>query len=171
MQHDKTAENGMKTILRRRFINKLWLLLGTLACFEFSWLGISTFKSHHKRQQEADTELFVTAGDMKNFSPNTVTAIPHGQFYIASLEDGGFLAISKKCTHLGCAVPWDESQQKFICPCHGSVFNLVGEVLSAPAPRPLDVFPLRIENGVIKVNISKPQKRDSFLDSQVTRLS
>lgn len=171
MQHDKMAEKGGKATGRRRFINKFWVLLGGLACFELSWLWISTLKSHHKRQRKTDAENFVTAGDMKSFMPNTVTAIPQGQFYITCLEDGGFLAISRKCTHLGCAVPWDESQQKFVCPCHGSVFNLAGEVLSAPAPRPLDFFPLRIENGVVKVDISRPQKRERFFDSQVTRLS
>jgi cytochrome b6-f complex iron-sulfur subunit len=80
------------------------------------------------------------------------------------------LALSRICTHLGCSVPWDEEKKKFVCPCHGSTFNMTGEVLTAPAPRPLDTYPVRIENGIVKVDISEPQKRQRFDPSQVTKL-
>jgi cytochrome b6-f complex iron-sulfur subunit len=45
-----------------------------------------------------------------------------------------------------------------------------GEVLTAPAPRPLDTYPVRIENGIVKVDISAAQKRERFEPSQATRL-
>ena len=38
--------------------------------------------------------------------------------------DGGFLALSSRCTHLGCSVPWDEKARTFPCPCHASTFDL-----------------------------------------------
>ena len=155
---------------RRTFMNRLWALLGFLALAEFSWLGLSTFRARRKRQQVGKKDTIIIAGSMDNFKPNTVTAIPQGLFYLACLKDGSFLAMSRTCTHLGCSVPWDEEQHKFICPCHGSTFSLTGEVLTAPAPRPLDTFPVRIENRIIKVNISKPLKRDHFEPSQTTRI-
>ena len=102
--------------------------------------------------------------------PETVTAIPSGQFYLACLADGSLLALSRICTHLGCSVPWDEEKNQFVCPCHGSTFNLTGDVLTAPAPRPLDTYPVRIENGIVKVDISVPQIRDHFEPGQATRL-
>lgn len=167
----KTEKNAPQKSSRRVFLNRIWTLLGGLACLEFGWLTISTFSSHQKRQQEEEQETIIVAGKMENFQPNTVTTISQGQFYLACLEDGSLLAISRTCTHLGCSVPWDEEQHKFICPCHGSTFNLRGEVLSAPAPRPLDIFPVRIENRIVKVNISRPQRRDHFARTQATRLS
>lgn len=155
---------------RRSFLNRIWALLGALALVEFSWLGISTFSSRQKRKPAGNEERIIVAGNMDSFKPNTVTAIPQGQFYLACLEDGSFLAMSRICTHLGCSVPWDEEQQKFICPCHGSTFSITGEVLTAPAPRPLDTFQVRIENRILKVNISQSRKRDHFEPSQAARL-
>jgi len=170
MNHSK-EQNSPEKISRRTFLNRLWAILGTLAVVEFGWLGVSTLRSRQKRKQDNKADTIIVVGSMDNFKPNTVTAIPQGQFYLACLDDGSFLAMSRTCTHLGCAVPWDQEQHKFICPCHGSSFSLTGEVLTAPAPRPLDIFPVRIENRIIKVNISQPQKRDRFEPAQATRLS
>lgn len=55
------------------------------------------------------------------------------------------------CPHLGCIYNWDGHAQKFICPCHGSIFNLTGKVLAGPAPRPLDTLPWMIKKGKLYV--------------------
>ena len=55
------------------------------------------------------------------------------------------MAFSPRCTHLGCAYHWDSTKRMFICPCHGSLFSVTGEVISGPAPRPLDRFVTRID--------------------------
>ena len=91
-------------------------------------------------------------GRPTRFAPGSVTAFPAGKFYLVRLADGGFLALHRQCTHLGCSVPWDEASGRFACPCHASVFDLRGDVLAPPAPRPLDLFAVRIENGIVKVD-------------------
>jgi len=58
---------------------------------------------------------------------------------------------SPMCTHLGCGYRWDGEEKKFKCPCHGSVFDIDGQVLAGPAPRPLDRLPSKIENGRLLV--------------------
>ncbi|HEY9624750.1 MAG TPA: cytochrome b6-f complex iron-sulfur subunit [Crinalium sp.] len=42
--------------------------------------------------------------------------------------------INAVCTHLGCVVPWNNSENKFICPCHGSQYDSTGKVVRGPAP-------------------------------------
>ncbi len=42
--------------------------------------------------------------------------------------------INAVCTHLGCVVPWNASENKFMCPCHGSQYNEEGKVVRGPAP-------------------------------------
>ena len=48
-----------------------------------------------------------------------------------SLAEYGINAV---CTHLGCVVPWNASENKFMCPCHGSQYNSEGKVVRGPAP-------------------------------------
>ena len=43
-------------------------------------------------------------------------------------------ALNAVCTHLGCVVPWNKAENKFMCPCHGSQYNKEGKVVRGPAP-------------------------------------
>jgi cytochrome b6-f complex iron-sulfur subunit len=110
----------------------------------------------------------VIAGRVDEFQPGTVSHVQKGRFYISRLEDGGFLALWHRCTHLGCTVPWRDGEDRFLCPCHSSIFTPVGEVISGPAPRPLDLFPLEIVDGDIVVDTGRPIQRDRFDPSQAT---
>lgn len=151
---------------RRRFLKTLWGFLATIAFVEFIWVGLSFFKPQKKAKAASSESLFV-AGIVDDFAPGSVTAFARGRFYLSRLEDGGFLALSRKCTHLGCTVPWVKEENLFKCPCHSSVFDITGEVVKSPAPRPLDLHPVIIENMVIKVETGKIIRRDSFEPSQV----
>ncbi len=144
---------------RRKLLNRLWAILGFAALVEAGWLGTSILGLRKSGRAGTDKDNFITAGVVKDFPLNSVTAVPEGQFYLTRQEDGSFLALSRTCTHLGCSVPWDKDSQKFICPCHGSTFDIGGEVLTPPATRALESYPLRIENGIIRVNISRSDKR------------
>ncbi len=55
------------------------------------------------------------------------------------------------CPHLGCRYNWHPNKHEFICPCHGSIYSITGEVLGGPAPRPLDTLPWKLEKGEIYV--------------------
>ena len=155
---------------RRSFLNKLWIGLGLVALAEVVAVVFAFLRSNKYKAREADSNAMVTAGAVDTFEANAVTAFVRGRFYLARLEDGGFLALSRKCTHLGCTVPWDEKEMKFACPCHGSAFDITGSVINPPAPRPLDIYPIFIENNVVKVDTSKPIKRSEFRTEQVTYL-
>lgn len=55
------------------------------------------------------------------------------------------------CTHLGCPYRFDEGRGEFLCPCHNAVFDMEGNVLSGPPPRPLDRYETKIEAGKLWV--------------------
>jgi menaquinol-cytochrome c reductase iron-sulfur subunit len=67
--------------------------------------------------------------------------------WVVKRTDGGLAAFGPQCTHLGCAYHWDEGRQQFLCPCHSSLFRIDGSVVSGPAPRPLDRYETKVENG------------------------
>ena len=62
-----------------------------------------------------------------------------------------FIALSSRCMHLGCPVRYVSAAQRFICPCHGGVYDFRGIVAGGPPVRPLDRFYTRLNNGVVEV--------------------
>ena len=58
----------------------------------------------------------------------------------------GLFAISSICTHLGCNVRWEEENNGFECPCHGSSFDKNGKNTSGPAPKPLRWLQLTVDS-------------------------
>jgi Rieske Fe-S protein len=60
-------------------------------------------------------------------------------------------ALSNMCTHLSCRVTWKEDEQIYFCPCHDGLFDLVGDVVSGPPPRPLDEYPTKVEDGTLYI--------------------
>jgi quinol---cytochrome c reductase iron-sulfur subunit, bacillus type len=66
-------------------------------------------------------------------------------------KPGGFVAISTRCAHLGCPVRWVVPAERFVCPCHGGVYDFQGKVVGGPPPRPLDRFATRVRNGQVQL--------------------
>jgi len=157
-----------ESISRRAFLNRAWALIGTLAVAELVVLLVHFFKPRKPRPETAAQDKIVVAGPVDRFEPGTVTAFVRGKFYLARLEDGGFLALSRTCTHLSCTVPWVAAESRFICPCHASEFDIRGDVINPPAPRALDLYAVKIENNVLRVDTANPIRRSEFTPDQAT---
>lgn len=53
-------------------------------------------------------------------------------------DEAGLLhAVDPACSHIKCTVAWNGAERSWDCPCHGSRFSVDGEVLTAPARKPL----------------------------------
>ncbi len=141
--------------------------MGIVALSEFALLVTAYLRPSKTGVKSGDAETIIEAGPVAKFPLDSVTAFIRGKFYLSRLEDGGFLALSRKCTHLGCTVPWLDKEKRFACPCHASAFDIKGEVVNPPAPRPLDLYRLFIENNIVKVDTGKRIKRSGFRAEQV----
>jgi menaquinol-cytochrome c reductase iron-sulfur subunit len=62
-----------------------------------------------------------------------------------------YIAMSTRCTHLGCPVRYVQASARFICPCHGGVYGADGAVVGGPPVRPLDRFETKVEGGRVLV--------------------
>ncbi|MBK8048684.1 MAG: Rieske (2Fe-2S) protein [Anaerolineales bacterium] len=153
----------MKTMTRRDLLKTTWAAFGVLAAAE---LGGFSFAYMQPRLAEGAFGSIVVAGAVDDFPPGSMTHISNGRFYLARLEDGGFLALYQRCTHLGCTVAWETDKTAFVCPCHNSRFDQDGQVHNPPAPRPLDLFPVTIEGGAVRVDTSRPLQREQVDLSQ-----
>jgi menaquinol-cytochrome c reductase iron-sulfur subunit len=67
--------------------------------------------------------------------------------WLVRKPDGSVVAFAPNCPHLGCGYRWFPVDRRFKCPCHVSIFDIDGKVLSGPAPRPLDTLEARVEDG------------------------
>jgi cytochrome b6-f complex iron-sulfur subunit len=151
-------------LTRRELIGIAW---GVSLVGLFGQAGAALFKFFEPRITPGGFGGEVVAGNLEEFQPGTVNYVPKGRFYIVRREDGGVLALWQRCPHLGCTVPWREGENQFNCPCHSSFFNREGEVTGGPAPRPMDLFPVSLEEGNLVVDTSRPIPRQGFDESQV----
>jgi nitrite reductase/ring-hydroxylating ferredoxin subunit len=62
-----------------------------------------------------------------------------------------YIAISTRCMHAGCPVRFIEASQRFVCPCHGGVYDFLGKRTGGPPVRPLDRFYTRSRNGRLEI--------------------
>lgn len=158
-QHDKLS--------RRGFIRYLWIGLISISILEFISVVIVFLTSGERKSSVKKKTGLKTLAMVQDIQKGSVTAFRSDRLYLVRMADGGLLALSLQCTHLGCAVTWNKDTGQFDCPCHASSFSMDGEVVSPPAPRALDTYPIYIEGGQVKVDLSKPSKRNSFNKSQL----
>lgn len=69
--------------------------------------------------------------------------------FLSLQSDGSFWAVGAMCTHLGCTVK--PGSRFFICPCHGSTFDLEGNVVRGPAQKPLNRYKVEAKPGRIEI--------------------
>jgi cytochrome b6-f complex iron-sulfur subunit len=159
-----TTQTDTSKITRRKFLQLGAGALGLLALFE---MGGASLAFLAPRKIEGEFGGVVKAGDVDSFPTGSVTEFPDGRFFLIRADDGGFLAVYRRCTHLGCSVSWEADKNQFVCPCHASHFDLYGSVENPPAPRALDTFAIEIEDGQVTVDTAKPQTRDEFEANQM----
>jgi cytochrome b6-f complex iron-sulfur subunit len=164
----QTEEKKYEDPGRRDFISKIWGILGLVASAEAVFFTFSMLRQGKKFQKENPGSSIKVAGSVDDFKTNSVTADRINKYFLVRKEDGGFLALSLTCSHLGCSVLWDDAKNQFICPCHSSAFDMLGNVINSPALRALDYYPVIIESGKVKIDLGNKSRRKKFEKNQVS---
>ena len=158
-----------ETVSRRRFMTGSAHTAGAIAVTAFTLPSLAFAFGPVFEKTEAHWEPVGVAGDFPDdtYIPRTLT-ISRGigevgkttvyvRKYNAQLDNevkdeyNDFVAISTRCMHLGCPVRYVEASERFICPCHGGVYDIEGKVSGGPPVRPLDRFYTRVRNGNVEV--------------------
>jgi 3-phenylpropionate/trans-cinnamate dioxygenase ferredoxin subunit len=90
--------------------------------------------------------------------PGSMKLVPAGSITVGVYNCGGSLyAIEDRCSHDDgplCEGDWDRDECTVVCPRHGSNFDLTsGRPLSLPAYEPVATFPVRVEDGIVKLEV------------------
>ena len=83
-------------------------------------------------------------------------AVTSEEHHVFVLPQKNNQVLSTICPHAGCEVAWEQSTNRFACPCHESFFAADGSRLSGPAPRGLDQLPSRVQDGKLQVQYRVP---------------
>jgi len=153
---------------RREFLKTAWKILGLVAATELVFLTFNLLRPGKDQKKSKTATNLKIIGNVEDFLPGSVTPDRVNKVYMVRQKDGGFLALSLICSHLGCSVLWNEEKKQFICPCHSSAFDRLGNVINSPAPRALDYYPVTIEGGKVKIDTGQKIKRKKFDKNQVT---
>ena len=137
----------MSDTSRRDFLRNGWKVGGAL-------LGAAALYTGYEALRPLTTGAGgakITVGDVANFPVGSSTYVPAGRLYVVN-ADNHLFALSQKCPHLGCRVPFCESSGRFECPCHGSIYDLAGEYIRGPSPRGMDRYDLTLDGNNVVVN-------------------
>jgi len=139
---DPHADKKELPLSRREAINLAWL--ASLGFFLVP-VGGATLLFAYPRFKEGEFGGTFEIGEVSALPElgQTPVANTAGKFWLSRTEDG-VRALYKVCTHLGCIYNWQDVEDKFICPCHGSQFQKDGVYIRGPAPRSLDRFVMQI---------------------------
>jgi 3-phenylpropionate/trans-cinnamate dioxygenase ferredoxin subunit len=91
--------------------------------------------------------------------PGAMKLVPNGQFDQVGVYNcaGALRAIEDRCSHDDgplCEGDWEPDACVVTCPRHGARFDLeTGRPLSLPAFQPVAVFPVRVEDGIVQVDL------------------
>lgn len=161
-------------LTRREFLFYIWGASMALFTAEFAglfvWFALPRFK-----EGEFGGKFAVSIDELpaKNAEP---VAFSEGRFWLVNLDTNesnermyqaedepspiiGVAAVYKVCTHLGCIYAWNQANERFECPCHGSKYRLDGRRIEDPAPRTLDRFEIEAvdaEGAVLATSGSDP---------------
>ncbi len=124
-------------------------LVATIAAFLYP---VVRFVLPPKKSSVAeDSVVAAKAGEL---APNSAKVFKFGTApaVLVNTPDGTLTALSAVCTHLTCTVRFDGETGTLFCPCHNGRFDLGGNVLSGPPPRPLETFVVTVSGPDIVVS-------------------
>ena len=152
-----------KKIARRGFLRNATLGAVLVILAEFGFGFVRFFWPN--KTGAFGKALTVAAGNIPAVDGPPFAYTP-GKFFLVHTKDG-LMALYWKCPHLGCTVPWVQSENQFHCPCHGSLYNYEGERTGGPAPRPMDYMAVSIApSGDVVVDTGDIRERSAYDPSQ-----
>ncbi len=135
---------------RRKWIN-LFLgssILGTVSSFLYPVIRYLI----PPRQAQAQARR-VFAAQASELAPNSAKLFRFGSApaLLIRTAEGELRAYSAICTHLTCTVHYEEETGTLLCPCHNGRFDLAGNVISGPPPRPLEAYEVEVRANEVFV--------------------
>ena len=136
---------------RKEFLKRCLALTAGAACMDLMLAGCASLP--YVEYAMDDRHAVVKKADFagKGFVLLDVETLP-APVYVRQVEADDYAAVLLRCTHRGCTV--QPAGDVLECPCHGSRYNTVGEVVKGPAPRNLRPYPVTTDAEHVRIALS-----------------
>ncbi len=141
-EHDKDESSLPESSERRDFLTRI----GVGACAAAALGSGLVTLDFLKPKVLFEPPTMFRAGNPADYPEGTVRFNREQRTYVIGATDGVY-ALSAVCTHLGCITRYLSDENVIACPCHGSRFDLEGNVVHGPAPRPLQWLEVKTDNS------------------------
>lgn len=154
----------MEEISRRQWLSKMCGLLSAIiaALLGIPLLGLALGTMFQRRKN-----LWVKVGPVSEVKKGEPTKFVYsflkedaylqkterGTVYVITHDGKNFKVFSNICTHAGCGVRWEKQMNAFLCPCHNGRFDINGQVIAGPPPKPLEEIEHKVEGGSIYIKV------------------
>lgn len=129
---------------RRDFLTNVFKFFSLLWSVGIVW-GVLAF-IRGPRERKTPVLPYILLDDI-SVGESKLLKTREGPVLLIRLDREKFVALSSICTHKKCFLKWNKEKKVILCPCHDGVFNISGNVITGPPPRPLPRF-----NTVVRGN-------------------
>ena len=141
----------MTSMRRREFVQKLPMVAGGLLAGASVLTTSACAGVRHLAPRGTPSRLVIAASDVVEGGVLVQRPDMEWPVFLHREEAGDHVAVLARCTHLGCQP--DPVGDRLVCPCHGSEFDLLANVLQGPAERPLTRYPVAVEGSDLVVTL------------------
>ena len=138
---------------RRRLLG--WLSRGFLSLWAVGLAWVVTGFLKPPRSRESLGQGVIKVGPESGLLPGQAQLVRHGSepVFVVRTVAGALIGVSAVCTHLHCVLDFDRGSGQLTCPCHEGSFDLSGNVLTGPPPRPLRTYRVETRLGQIYLHL------------------
>ena len=153
MDESDPTGGGAAGHTRRRLLG--WLSRGFLSLWAvgLAWMVAGFLKP--PRSRDSLGQGVIKVGPEASLLPGQAQLVRHGSdpVFVVRTVAGELIGVSAVCTHLHCVLDFDRGKSRLACPCHEGSFDLSGNVLTGPPPRPLRTYRVETRLGQIYLHL------------------
>jgi len=152
-QSQMAAASTEDSVNRRSFFEKLFKIV--MGLWGLSFLGI-VFSYIRPPREAASEEKVKRVGPLSEIPVGSAQFVADRRepLWVIRPANEELIALPATCTHLRCILQWDKDSGRLVCPCHAGAFDLNGNVVAGPPPRPLQSLRVETRGGIVYVSLS-----------------
>lgn len=139
---------------RRSFLRRLFQTV--MGLWGVAFIGVVISYIRPPRESKGIEEMVKRVGPLSDIPIGTAKFVADERqpFWVIRNASDELIALSATCTHLRCVLQWEKESGRLVCPCHAGAFDINGNVVAGPPPRPLQTLRVDTRGGIVYVNLT-----------------